>query len=367
MAQENPYHPFRCIGEGTSGSVWAAYGNRWAIKLEKDNGNLYRERYIHIKIDRFKHQLPVEIGGSHGLAEDFELFDSMMLGFHRFWITCGSVFLTTQGPSYFLQGYTPRFARIMECIPSLPGPVRDLLIDSYCPTMDRAAVRENPANLHCLIRPYLGSRRRDDPPSGSFSLNNLALHVDELEGLQLDVNAYVEILADTLAHCHWAIGVDLKGVRFVLAPTWLPPLLPANHNSESPSLANHVSESEHVVWMLGYDSCRDMSSNNDGVSQAVIAFWNNEPFYPRPYGGPAADGDPYPRMRQRRLWNHFRQRYLESSNRIWLHVQSSYTNEEQWRTCARLPLLFIEKIEDIAQTGFRLGLPERRELEDPID
>jgi hypothetical protein len=50
-----------------------------------------------------------------------------------------------------------------------------------------------------------------------------------------------------------------------------------------------------------------LSADADGVKQACAAFFKNDPFYPRPGTGEAAD---------EKLWNVFKQRFLLASQRI---------------------------------------------------
>jgi hypothetical protein len=50
-----------------------------------------------------------------------------------------------------------------------------------------------------------------------------------------------------------------------------------------------------------------MEMNEAGVEQACAAFWKNDPFYPRPGTGEAADEE---------LWVIFKNKFLDSSRRI---------------------------------------------------
>ena len=67
--------------------------------------------------------------------------------------------------------------------------------------------------------------------------------------------------------------------------------------------------------------------NEEGVDQACAAFFKNDPFYPRPGSGEAADEE---------LWMVFKQRFLESSRRIM---------EETSRDERSLAERLIEKLE----------------------
>lgn len=83
----------------------------------------------------------------------------------------------------------PREVLCMERIFPLPEPIRDTLIDVFCPPQNVNAAKDDPANKDCLIRPLLGRRRfGSSRPGGSmfFSLRNYKLHVDQIKELDLD-------------------------------------------------------------------------------------------------------------------------------------------------------------------------------------
>ena len=86
-------------------------------------------------------------------------------------------------------------------------------------------------------------------------------------------------MAQALALMHWVGEVDGNDVEFVLAP------------SDNATMSNVLGD--HSMWILDFDLCRNMSMDEDGVKQASIAFWRNDPFYPRPGKDPE-------------LWNAFR-------------------------------------------------------------
>lgn len=143
-----------------------------------------------------------------------------------------------------------------------------------------------------------------------FSLRNLPLHLDQMEELGVsldDMKFYAETMAEALAVMHWRAGIDGNDVEFVLAPpshgasdtsgdvAATKELLPRNksfHNGES-VVINVLGV--HAVWVLDFDLCRPMPMNEQGVQQAVTAFYRNDPYYPRP---------------QSLLWGVFRERYL---------------------------------------------------------
>jgi hypothetical protein len=117
-----------------------------------------------------------------------------------------------------------------------------------------------------------------------------------MEGLGLDVKSYAETMAEALALMHWGAKIDANDVEFVLAP---------------PRVAPSVFQSDylgaHSMWTLDFDCCRPIEVDEAGVEQACVAFYKNDPFYPRPGTGEAADEE---------LWTVFKRRFLESSQRI---------------------------------------------------
>ena len=60
----------------------------------------------------------------------------------------------------FPNGYQVCNALISERIPPFRNEARTRIIDSYCPESLRAAIKQSGPDRDCLIRPYLGRRRR---------------------------------------------------------------------------------------------------------------------------------------------------------------------------------------------------------------
>jgi hypothetical protein len=113
-------------------------------------------------------------------------------------------------------------------------------------------------------------------------------------------------MAETLAIMHWVVRVDANDVEFVLAP------VPPDSDDDDDDGEKGKGKGgrgwenvlgQHALWMLDFDLCRDMSMDEAGVEQAVVAFWKNDPFYPRPEEGSV-------------LWKAFRDMYLATSLRV---------------------------------------------------
>ena len=290
------HHIFRRIGAGFCGSVWAS-DNSHAMKRE-DGGpgrSLLNDYNMHQNImqtllesQSATIQPRVSLPTCHQLvrSDDQEWWNKQISRFPKeIQIFCNTL--------------------ITDRIPPFPQEVRDTIIDRYCPEQLRLLIKSSDPDQDCLIRPYLGRRRRLVRQSRfqAFSLRNYPLHVDQMEELALDRMMYAEIMAETLAHIYWIAHVDANDVEFVLAP----PSSKPNVTIDSDILG------KHSVWMLDFDCCRHMPFDEEGVKQAVEAFYRNDPFYPRPG---RAD------IRDQHLWNGFKERFLQVSEEI-LRSQST--------------------------------------------
>ncbi|KAL7902403.1 zinc finger domain-containing protein [Trichoderma sp. SZMC 28014] len=159
--------------------------------------------------------------------------------------------------------------------------------------VDPDEILDNQANKHCLIRPYLDSRRFQ--PKGerarrlrAYSLRNFPLHMGDMEKIRPKTHDYAITLADALAFLYWAAKVDANDVEFVLAP---------------PRSNSHL---HLAIWILDFDCCNDMTMDS-GIEKACRCFWRNDPYYPRP-------GSPHPS--DQKLWESFQDRFLTTSERI---------------------------------------------------
>lgn len=181
-------------------------------------------------------------------------------------------------------------------------------MDLFCPDNKPLAdfVKNNPDDDSCLLRPYLGRRRRHQQVGAStsrfqrFSLRNVPLHVDQMEGLGLDVELYAAAMADALALMHWGAEVDANDVEFVLAP-------PRTTESRGQPTFESGYLGTHTMWILDFDCCGPLAMDDAGVEQACTAFFKNDPFYPRPGSGRVADDE---------LWDVFKQRFMLTSRVI---------------------------------------------------
>ncbi|KAF2792313.1 hypothetical protein K505DRAFT_326230 [Melanomma pulvis-pyrius CBS 109.77] len=309
---------YRCIGKGFCGSIWTLEGSLdvcTAVKRE-DGGpgrSITNDYNMHLRVlqGALQHppSMPLSIPQCHELIQPTDTWWQLRL--HQFPV-----------------GYSACRALISERIPKVPRPISDKIVDLFCagnaPLSD--FVKKNVDDDACLIRPYLGRRRRHRQYVAStsrfqrFSLRNVPLHIDQMEALGLDANSYAETMAEALALMHWGARIDANDVEFVLAPP---------RGVEPPSSAFQSEYlGPHCMWILDFDCCRPISMDEAGIKKACVAFFKNDPFYPRPGTGEAADEE---------LWKVFKQRFLVASRGIL---------GEDWRVLAEK---LVDRIEEEGQ------------------
>lgn len=181
------------------------------------------------------------------------------------------------------------------------------------------------------------------PPN--FSLRNYNLCLDQMLDLDLPVNEYATNIAETLAIIHWAAHVDAYDVEFVLggeigcaytqqATDFFSQQIHVLEQVELGSTSNvSLKQRTTRIWVLDFNLCSRWSQETllkrpeDLVNQLVLAFFENDPYYPLPEM--AADVD-------RELWSTFSREYLHKANEILM--QDSHYEETQ-----HLPRYFIEQ------------------------
>jgi hypothetical protein len=291
---------YRCIGKGFCGNVWNFEGSHNTderpIAIKREDGGpgrfISNDYNMHLRVlqsaFQYSPSTPLSIPQCHELIEPDDAWWEARL-------------------PRFPPGYSACRALISERIPKVSGSISDRIVDLFCsgnaPLSD--FVRGNPDDAACLIRPYLGRRRRGGQNGMSksrfqrFSLRNVPLHIDQMETLSLDAKAYAETMAEALALMHWSARIDANDVEFVLTPPR------AKHSQSFTFQSNYLGP--HCMWILDFDCCQPMEMDETGVEQACAAFFKDDPFYPRPGTGEAAD---------RALWEVFKQNFLTSSWKI---------------------------------------------------
>ncbi|KAH9231472.1 hypothetical protein K456DRAFT_1915002 [Colletotrichum gloeosporioides 23] len=187
-----------------------------------------------------------------------------------------------------------------ERIPPLPRIIRRSLVEVFCPKEQTAEVLENKKNDACLVRLYLGRRRPSSlHTQGTFSLRNFELTLDKMEQLGLDAMQFVAPIAEALAVVHWKAGSDGRDIEFVLGG---PP--------ERRISAEGFRQSTACVWLLDFNQCSRIKADAQGVQMAAAAYWDNDPYYPRP----TKDGDND--STEGKIWREFKRVYLTKGRAI---------------------------------------------------
>jgi hypothetical protein len=195
--------PFRHIGHGFCGSVWAVDrpGNACAIKRE-DGGegrSVLKDFVMHQKIlavmQDLKSRSPQTLAITSNIA---------VPACHQLVRQDDSTWWSDRLKRFPSQFQIPCNVLISDRIPPFSQETRETLIDRYCPAQTRQSAKLHEANSDCLVRAYLGRRRRIERQSRfhAFSLRNYPLHVDQMEDLGLDRDSYAKVMADTLAIMH---------------------------------------------------------------------------------------------------------------------------------------------------------------------
>ncbi|KAH6693847.1 zinc finger protein-domain-containing protein [Plectosphaerella plurivora] len=284
--------PLRRIGHGFCGSVWANPDDEAGSVVKREDG-----------------------GPGRSLANDYEMHLRMLRLHSRAQINvpCQPVFVDPSHPFWddalanFPPGYTACNGLISERIPAMPRASRNLLISKYCAALLRDQISQDENNEDCIIRLYLGRRRRAGVSASRFTAfthRNHPLNADQMEEMNLDLPRYARAMADSLALMHWTVGIDANDVEFVLAPKR------STTFGEDCTLGGATCTQgeleEHALWILDLDCCRSISMDKEGMDRAVPAFYRNDPFYPRPGKG---DADV-------ETWEAFREQYLKRSQTL---------------------------------------------------
>lgn len=228
----------------------------------------------------------------------------------------------------------PCQALVNERIMPLPRQIRRLLVEQFWNGVEDDSIVDDKRNEHCLIRPYLGRRRSGARRSmfKSISLRNYPLHMDQIEQLALPAEQYAFAMADTLAFLHWEARIDANDVEFVLAqPRVQHAATGTSPETTQPSIGTKEFTpgilGPHSMWLLDFDCCKELPMTEEGVHIAAERFWRNDPFFPNP--------DCKGCLEDERLWQVFRERYLDSSMAIL---------REETEAVQRLPAMLVARI-----------------------
>jgi hypothetical protein len=175
----------RRIGQGFCGTVWADFsGIGDAIKREDGGPGRSLHEFV-------MHQMILKYWSGKCAARVPRCYQYIASD-DQWWERILSKYPSTLQPCNVM---------VTERIPPFLDGVRERLIDTYCPEKLRPSIKMSEPDRDCMIRPYLGRRRRlATSRFQAFSLRNYPLHVDQMEEMALDTIMYARIMAETLAH-----------------------------------------------------------------------------------------------------------------------------------------------------------------------
>ncbi|CAH0043526.1 unnamed protein product [Clonostachys solani] len=344
--------PFRKIGFGQCGIIYEQPNRGYVLKLARKyfEDSLLGDLRAHLRVYQALADYPTDCR----IPSVYKYITAS----NSSWWEANSHFFTAQDELEL-----PTMALATQHILPLPKIVRTALIDLYCPEEHKAAVTENPSNQDCLARVYLGrSRVPNAPKSPNFTLRNFNLHLDQMMELKLPIVDYSRAIGEALAVIHWRANIDAYDIEFVLGseaeaiyrpePTTAPQVRMKAEEVESMSTHTDIDEIVSVnfkqrstrLWVLDFNLCSrwDMaqvleSGGEDKlVGHLVQAFFENDPYYPRPIKSGANDADKD--QVQNELWEVFCSAYLNKSKAV---LAGSTTGGEQKERLLELPKSFI--------------------------
>ena len=119
------------------------------------------------------------------------------------------------------------------------------------------------------------------------------------------------LTSELIQEMHWVVWTDAADVEFVLgtAPAQRSLKFAEVRDLPEETYVTSLDFKHRVVrlWLLDFNQCGKMSRDDAGVDSAANAFWENDPYYPRPVP---------PTSQDHSLWEVFRAEYLKHSSAI---------------------------------------------------
>lgn len=233
-----------------------------------------------------------------------------------------------------------RSVLVSERIYPLPHIMRMLLIQRFCDPNEKDTVVHNAENRDALVRIYLGRQGTGQFPP-QFSLRNFELTLVMMNALGLPKLYFAKLLGQALAIIHWEAKVDGRDIEFVLgsAPAGTVKLwtMKFSPGEEAPYTERELDSTRRFIriWVLDFNQCRQMSMDEAGCQQAALAFWDNDPYYPRP-----TNND------EQEMWKYFAHCYLDQASRVLVNCRDDI---------GRLPGFFISRVKAIGDERFPTG------------
>ncbi|KAK3988197.1 hypothetical protein QBC44DRAFT_244222 [Cladorrhinum sp. PSN332] len=335
--------PYQKIGFGQCGLVFAQSGRAFVVKVARPyfSDGLWNDLLSHLRLFR---ALCVSDAGSDSTQVRIPRVYSYLNKDNKAWWDANRPLLPPSNSDFFP---FPSEALITERIPPLPEVIRHVLIDKFCPGGLREAAKSSLLNNDCLARVYLGrrhGRHPDVPLAPNFSLRNFNFCLDQMIKLEYPVEDYARAMAECLAVVHWYARMDGYDVEFVLGSedAEVPyatrvaeslglgveqlEQLPKHSDIES-TLQRGVSFQRREttsttttrLWILDFNLCNRFPMNDDAFilkheEELVLAFFENDPYYPLPLTEMEVD---------QRLWSIFRQEYERKAGEILVGVSET--------------------------------------------
>ena len=281
---------FRSIGKGLCAEIFAEVGTGKVVKraFQPQNFQLANDLRKHTKIRAKVYQILEEQPNIRlSVPKVYEYYTRDDI---TWWDTNRNKWPTQalKEPTDLLQ---------MEHILPLPKIVQNALIDTYCPAEKRASARADEQNRDCLVRVYLGVRRASAavPSKDGFSLRNFEADLSIVDELIPEKKHHAIAMATALASMHWQARVDAADVEFVLGtspedqPLTYSEIVMFPLRTSTVHIKNSLRRAIHL-WLLDFNQVGDITMDDAGVAKAVTAFWQNDPYFPRPQSIHHLDG-----------------------------------------------------------------------------
>jgi hypothetical protein len=137
-------------------------------------------------------------------------------------------------------------------------------------------------------------------------------------------------MAQGLATLHWGLRANGANIEFVLGA-------PRRRDD----FEHRVTPlGLHLVWMLGFDLCEPIRADEAGLESIARAFWQNNPYFPRPDSAWHLDQD---------LWRTFADEY----RRVGTYIVQNFPQrgENVGRLAALVPAALTKIVETRGRSG----------------
>lgn len=290
---------------GTCGRVFEQPGAISALKLSKtDDNQLWNDYIMHSRV-------------FHGFSVLPQITKLYVPEVYYFAAASDDEWWSKREPLFPVHS-RGRNVLCTERILPLPQPIRNKLIETFCPSQLKEKALADLSNNDCLARVYLGKRQENNSrakPLPLFTLRNFNLRLDQMEGIGLRrLPEFSNRMGMALAGMHCKVGIDADDVEFVLgsSPTYsdgLRPLSPEQFSGLGPNSSTwkqvnarpNFLKRQTRLWLLDFNRCKDITRDSNGVDMAVRAFYRNDPYFPRPLGTGTTECE---------LWDAFVEGYL---------------------------------------------------------